>query len=131
MFFLISDFEDFLWLNMRRLASKINTKLKRNLDLWDQTISRVQSVSHELLNGIVFNKMNSLQLFNDQWLWSSSHHGNCHWFQSCKCKSQKLPCTIFCACHCSIDCKYEKTVHQWIRMFPFHSLVMLKEFWEM
>ena len=44
--------------------------------------------------------------------------------------NQKLSCTMWCACHCSVDCKYEKAVYQWIRMFlfHFHSLVMCKEF---
>ena len=44
---------------------------------------------------------------------------------------QKLSCTMWCACHCNIDCNYEKTVHQWFGMFLFHSLVMFKEFKKM
>ena len=40
-----------------------------------------------------------------------------------KCKSQQLSCTIFCACHCSIDGNNEKNpADQWIRTLLFHSL---------
>ena len=40
--------------------------------------------------------------------------------------SQNVPCTIACVCHCNINCNNEKTVHQWIKVWLFHSLVVFE-----